>query len=742
MMHEQKTQRIIIVSNRLPVTVSVNNGAMSFTESVGGLATGLRSLLNAMENPFPFTPKYLWVGWPGNTINDDMKESVKSKLFFEHNSHPVFLSESDVENFYQGFCNKTIWPLFHYFPSLTKYDQQYWTQYKNVNQAFRDALAEILQPDDIVWIHDYHLMLLPNLLREKIASLSIGFFLHIPFPHYELFRLLPAQWRKEILEGLLGSNLIGFHTHDYMQYFLHCVIRILGYEHTMGQLALQDRIVKAETFPMGIDFQKFHSAACGTEVQRERDELQKSLANSKVILSIDRLDYTKGILHRLQGYETMLETNPSWHGKVTLLMIVVPSRIGVQDYDLQKKQIEELVGRINGKYGTVSWTPIIYQYKSLPFETLVAMYSMSDVALVTPLRDGMNLIAKEYIASRTEKTGVLVLSEMAGAAKELGEAIIINPNNREEIAAAMKDALEMPQEQQLWRNSIMQNRLQRYDVMRWATDQLKELLSATATNEKLYVKLLNSARREKLIQEYNAATHRLLFLDYDGTLISFVKHPKLAKPGKNLLATLRSLADDPRNEVILISGRKKDELGEWFGSLPIGIVAEHGAWLKAKNSDWRMLRQLNNDWKPRLFPLLERYADRLPGSFVEEKDFSLVWHYRAVDPEQGTLAARELTDDLTTFTANIDIQVIQGHKIVEVRCTGINKGIASKEWLSKGTYDFILAIGDDWTDEDLFAVLPETAYSLHVGFNQTHARYNVRDPKDVVRILEQLLVKS
>jgi trehalose 6-phosphate synthase/phosphatase len=258
----------------------------------------------------------------------------------------------------------------------------------------------------------------------------------------------------------------------------------------------------------------------------------------------------------------------------------------------------------------------------------------------------------------------------------------------------------------------------------------------------LYAKLLNSARREKLIQEYNAGTHRLLLLDYDGTLISFVKYPKFAKPGKDLLSTLHSLANNQHNEIILISGRRKDELGEWFGSLPIGIVAEHGAWIKEQNSDWRMLRQLNNDWKPKLLPLLERYADRLPGSFVEEKDCSLVWHYRAVDLDQGILAARELTDDLTTFTANIDVQVIQGSKIVEVRCTGINKGIAAKEWLTRGTYDFILAIGDDWTDEDLFAVLPETAYSLHVGFNQTHARFHIRDPREVLRLIEQLTTKT
>ena len=227
--------------------------------------------------------------------------------------------------------------------------------------------------------------------------------MHIPFPQFEIFRLIPGKWRRELLEGLLGADLIGFHTHDYGEYFLRCVQRILGYGHQMGQLTAGGRTVKVGAFPMGIDFKKFHEAANLTEVQKEKEELARSLGDSKIVLSVDRQDYSKGILHRLQGFEAMLETNPDWRGKVTLIMLVVPSRIGIADYEGMKKRIEELVGKINGRFGTISWTPIIYQYRSLPFQSLAAMYAMSHVALVTPLRDGMNLVAKEYVATRKIK---------------------------------------------------------------------------------------------------------------------------------------------------------------------------------------------------------------------------------------------------------------------------------------------------------------------------------------------------
>jgi trehalose 6-phosphate synthase/phosphatase len=733
-----ETQRIVIVSNRLPFTVQSNEQGIQFDESVGGVATGLRALLSSAQNLPSQESEYLWVGWPGSTISEDIRDQVKAKALSEFSCWPVFLSEQDLENFYQGFCNETIWPLFHYFPSYARYEESCWHQYRKVNESFSATLLEALRPDDTVWIHDYHLMLLPDLLRKAAPKLRIGFFLHIPFPQFEIFRLIPGKWRRGILEGLLGADLIGFHTHDYGEYFLRSVQRILGYAHQMGQLTIGDRVVKVGTFPMGIDFRKFHDAANHANVQKEKDQLRKSLGDSKVILSVDRQDYSKGILHRLYGFEAMLEMNPEWRGKVTLIMLVVPSRIGIADYEGMKKRIEELVGKINGRFGTIGWSPIIYQYRSLPFQSLVAMYAMSHVALVTPLRDGMNLVAKEYVAARHDKSGVLVLSEMAGASKELPEAIIINPNHRQEIADALKTALEMPVEEQMRRNAIMQTRLRSYDVRRWAMDFLIELISTASTDERSRATWLEASARRVLTEEYHESARRLLIVDYDGTLVPFAASPELARPPVSLLRMLRSLANDPRNEVLLATGRDRGTLDQWFDGISMGLAAEHGAWVKERDGDWKMQQHLVVDWKQRLLPILAMYADRVPGAFVEEKEFSLVWHYRIADPERARVAARELTDYLVVFTASIDLQVLRGNKAIEIRNAAVNKGVAVQRWMAKDQFDFVLAIGDDSTDEDMFAALPQWAYSFRVGTTRTRARFRLRNPADVGQFLAEL----
>lgn len=732
--------RLLIVSNRLPITVVEEGGSLNFKESVGGLVSGMKSFLDSTKSSTSTKSinDYKWIGWPGTTIKEKMKDELKSRIYSELNAYPVFISEKSMDKFYLGFCNRTIWPLFHYFTSNVSYEEDYWLSYKQVNEAFCEAIMQILRPDDIVWIHDYHLMLLPKLIRDRVPGVPIGFFLHIPFPSFEVFRLIPSLWRKEILEGLLGADLVGFHTHDYTQYFLRCVSRILGHEHNMGLITVNGHSVKAETFPMGIEFQKFHNAKSLPEVQKESFELKNVLAESKVVLSIDRLDYTKGILNRLHGYEVFLEGNPQWSGKVVLIMIVVPSRIKVEQYQQMKRQIDELVGRINGKFGSVKWTPILYHYKFIPFSKLMALYGISDVALVTPLRDGMNLIAKEYIAAKADGKGVLILSEMAGASKEVREAIIVNPNDVGEIASALKDALEMPEEEKVRSNLVMQARLKRHDVVHWADSFLQALMSLKEEERSLNYKLLGPSTKEQLIEDFNKGENRLLLLDYDGTLSRIEKYPQLAKPTDEILKALRLLSDNPKNEVVLISGRDKATLQRWFGALNIGLVAEHGVWIRRKREGWRMLKQLSNDWKPKLLPILETYADRLPGSFVEDKEFSLAWHYRMADPEMASIVAKELMDDLVNFTANIGVQILQGRKVIEIRNPGMNKGEAGSNWISEKHYDFIMAAGDDWTDEDLFNVLPEDAYSIKVGMTQSNARFNLHTQEDVVILIREL----
>jgi trehalose 6-phosphate synthase/phosphatase len=728
-------RRLVIVSNRLPFSVSIDNGDLVFHESAGGLVTGLASFRESLNQGVALPPEHLWVGWPGNSVDAPLRDRVIEQALSRFQSYPVFLSEEQMEQFYQGFCNSTIWPLFHYFTSYTLYQPPFWEKYKEINQLFADALDAILKPDDVVWVHDYHLMLLPRLLRARQRQLSIGFFLHIPFPSFEVFRLLPGQWRREILEGLLGADVIGFHTYEYTHHFLQSVLRILGCEHHMGQVLTADHVVKVDTFPMGIDVARFANAAGGADTESERHNLKEALSGIKLILSVDRLDYSKGIANRLEGYELFLESTPEFHGKIALLMVVVPSRIGVMQYDLMKRQIEELVGKINGRFGRVGWTPVIYQYRHVPFTSLTALYAVSHICLVTPLRDGMNLIAKEYLATRSDGTGVLILSEMAGAAKELPEAIIVNPNNRAEIAMALREALETPAEEQEKRIRIMRHRLERYDVTRWAGDFLTALLGMTEMQNRIESKFLSSTAASALVARYQGARRRLLFLDYDGTLTPLARSPALARPTEKIIEVLTALSADARNSVIVTSGRDRKTLEEWFGFIPLGLVAEHGAWVKLVGESWQRVKTAAGEWKQELLPTLETYADRLPGSFVEEKEESVAWHYRMADPEQAELRAPELVDHLLNLTGKADLQVVQGNKVVEIRRAGVNKGNAAAFWLGDRSYDFLLAIGDDTTDEDLFKSLPLSAVSIRVGMSGTHAQYNIRNSAEVIALL-------
>jgi len=723
-------QRVLIISNRLPVSVEKRKEGLHFEPSVGGLATALGA--------FYKSPNSIWIGWPGINLEKIKGEewNIEARLLSE-SCYPVFLPEQDVEDFYHGFCNETIWPLFHYFPVYAVYNPDHWQAYERVNQAFANTVAEVAKDDDIIWIHDYQLMLLPKLVRERLPKATIGFFLHIPFPSFEVFRLLP--WRRQILNGLLGTDLIGFHTYDYAQHFLNSVHSLLGYEAVMGQITTADHIIKADIFPLGIDYERYHRAAKGSTVRAEVSKLRERQGNCKLILSMDRLDYTKGIPKRLEAFGLFLERHPEHREKLILVLVVVPSRTRVEQYTQLKKQVDELVGAINGRYGSIGWTPIWYLYRPLPFDTIIALYNTADIALVTPLRDGMNLIAKEYVATKTDKRGVLILSETAGAAKELGEALIINVNNQEEIVQALEEALAMPKREQKERNQIMQERLQRYNVNRWAEEFIDRLLYTRKLRDEMEAKALDHEARIKLVSEFQKSNQRLILLDYDGTLIPFSEQLEKAKPSGDVTKLLNKLAKNRKNEVVLISGRDRNTLKKWFGRLKIGLVAEHGALTMEKGKEWEMIETLSNDWKGKVRSILELSVDRTPGSFVEEKEYSLAWHYRKVEQRLGDMRTRELATDLLNLTGNLNLQVLEGSKAVEVKNANVNKGRAALQWISGKPWDFILAIGDDLTDEDIFKVLPATAWSIKVTFGASAAKFNLGSPSQVRALLKEML---
>ena len=723
-------RKLIMISNRLPFSFGKKNGRLSLESSTGGLATGLRSFYKSRPSA--------WIGWPGLPVSKITPEEEKQivKNLAVESCRPIFLSSYEIEQYYHGFANKTIWPLFHYFPLYADYNKNYWTVYKRVNEKFCRAALEIAEPGDEIWIHDYHLLLLPALIKERLPRVSVGFFLHIPFPSFEIFRLLP--WREEMLRGMLGADLVGFHTLRYAYHFLDSIRHLLQYDHLNWLVNTGSRLVKVEAFPMGIDYERFHSVVAEPEVQGEIGRIRKKLAGRKTILSVDRLDYTKGIPQRLEAFELFLEKNPDFREKVTLILVAVPSRTAMETYVRLKSRIDELVGRINGRYGTIGWIPIWYLYRFLPLRTLAAYYHTADVALVTPLRDGMNLIAKEYVATQTDQLGVLILSEMAGSAKELGDAILVNPNNHEEVAEAIGQALRMPEEEQRSRMENMQKRLRRFTVLRWADEFMAELQKIRMIQEELAERKLDERTEKKIIGEFRRAKRALLLLDYDGTLVPFAARPEQAVPDEELKSLLRTLSRQAGNDIVVISGRTRKTLEDWLGELELGLIVEHGAWIRERGLDWTLLEPAQDTWKSEVRSVLIQYMDRTPGASLEEKDFSLALHYRKVDAEIASLRMREVKEDLLTIASELNLEILEGNKVLEVRNPGINKGRAALRLISGRTWDFILAVGDDRTDEDLFAVLPESAYSIKVGVGPTRARYNLDNVAAVRSLLNKL----
>ncbi len=732
--------RLIIASNRLPLKINNLEAEFTLETSAGGLATGLKSYHKSNNS--------IWLGWPGVEVSSTKEKQQISKMLAAEHCLPIYLENELIENFYDGFSNATLWPLFHYFTEYASFKEIYWDAYKKANEIFAEAIVKTAKVGDTVWIHDYQLMLVPQLIRSQRPDIRIGFFLHIPFPSYEVFRILP--WREDILMGILGADLIGFHTYDYARHFNSSVKRLLGYDIDFSTISMETRQVYIDVFPMGIDYAKFKSKAIEIqsiplqERSKEHQDIDRFLLEApdrKLILSIDRLDYTKGIPERIKAFKRFLTEHPEFKEKVSLLMLTVPSRTDVQQYQHLKSEIEELVGGINGEFGTLSWNPIIYFYRSLPFDSLIELYSSSDIALLTPLRDGMNLVAKEFIATKVNHKGVLILSEMAGATKELGESLLVNPDNIKGVADAIYKALTMNPEDQKNAIEAMQKRIERYDVHKWASEFIQALAKTGEKQAMNQSRKISETRMKTICQLFQKANKRVLFLDYDGTLQKFFDNPGDGSPDKELLDLLLNIQSDEKTDLVLISGRDKNTLNDWFGKKGFSLIAEHGVWRKDKDVEWKERNKSPSTWKNNIRPVLESYVDRTPGSLIEEKSHSLVWHYRKSDFELGALRALEITADVSNLIMNQDLEIFEGSKVIEIKETGINKGGAAIDYIQSTSYDFIMAIGDDWTDEYLFKELPEESITIKVGTDRSQAKYYVDNYKEVRNLLANLMKK-
>lgn len=718
--------RLIIVSNRLPVSISKSSKGFDIQPSVGGLATGLASYAGKRGT--------VWVGWPG-LPSDDLTESDKQQITTKLRKlgcHPVFLSKQQLADFYSGYSNSVLWPILHEQAPTAHQPRSWWQGYQEVNELFAGETQRFTEASTRIWVHDYQLLLLPGLLRTALPTAQIGFFLHIPFPPVECFA--GVRQHKQLLRGVLGADLVGLHTPSYCQNFLSTVAAAgIGTSSGDQTIALRDHACHVSDFPMGIDYTKFQRAIKTRAVQTAVRKLAYRYRGKKVILSVDRLDPTKGLYERLQAYQQLLAGSPSLKRKVVFVMLAVPSRTEIPAYQELKKRVEALVLHINQQYGTALWQPVEYLYKSMPFEQLSALYRRADVAFIAPLRDGMNLVAKEYIASKHGRDGVLVLSSTAGAAEELKGAVMVDPTKPSSLVRGLKRALAMPPAELRKRLRDMQEHLAVATVQSWAhafIDDLRRPLTSVRRTRRL-----TAAQRTELISAYKAAKHPLLLFDYDGTLTPIVPRPEDAAPTPTLLTLLRRLAKHA--SVVVLSGRSRDDLERWLGSMPVTLVAEHGAAARGKTArQWTPTSGLSTDWQPAVLKLFKKAAKTVPGSHVEQKTWALVWHYRQAGTYRAEAQLALLRTRLHVLQTQHDFKVKSGKKILEVSPAAISKGRAATDLLAG--HDFVLAAGDDTTDEDMLQALPESAWTIKIGRSRTAARYRISDPVELLKLLEEL----
>ncbi|GAB3555599.1 bifunctional alpha,alpha-trehalose-phosphate synthase (UDP-forming)/trehalose-phosphatase [Spirosoma fluminis] len=722
--------RLVIVAYRLPFTIKQTFGGIELVQNAGGLVSAVLSMAEQMgQSPDGTTPKIHWVGQADPSLKEVDRSLFENESFV---AHPVFIDEAINKGFYEGFSNDLIWPLFHYFPTYASFRDSDYDCYQQANTQFLQEITAALEPGDLVWIHDFQLMLLPDMLRQAVPDATIGYFFHIPFPTYEIIKLLPRTWRQALISGVLGADVVGFHTADYAQHFINSVSEVLALPTINQRVVLPDRSVTVKAFPISVDFNKFNEGAQTSEVIDIRNRYQDLLRQNRIIFSVDRLDYTKGIIYRLQGYERFLIENPEWHNRVTFVITVVPSRDKIGHYQELKREIDETIGRINGLFGSIGWRPIVYSYMSLPFPELLALYTACDVALITPIRDGMNLVCKEFIASRQDNRGVLILSELAGAAQELTDSLIINPTDSQEVSSAIRQALDMSPAEQERRMKIMREYLQNHNVFRWSHDFLSAV-DATLNNQR---QVETDLPLPSFTTEFENAQQRLLLFDFDGTLAPIVNDPAEARLSETTRQSLLRLAES--SDIVVISGRNRVFLEQTFVNIPIQLVAEHGAFLKRPDQDWQRLDLSTDDWVESVRSLFNQYVDRFPDSFVEAKETAIAWHYRRVQSDDVEGQSIELANQLRALSSSTPLTVIQGSKVIEVKPALHSKGTVTSSLYEQATYDFIVSIGDDTTDEDMFRQLPNSAYTIKVGPGTSFARYRLARQRDVEILLQRL----
>jgi len=727
-----KGGRVILVSNRLPISVRVEHGELVVGRSSGGLATGLSSYHDRGDS--------VWIGWPGESwrLSPAQRQTLNERLT-ALGAVAVDLTAAEVQRYYDGFSNGVLWPLLHYQLDRLPLTTEGWDTYVRVNQRFADAVVDQYRSGDLIWVHDYQLALVPGMIRQQLPEAAIGFFLHVPFPSAEVFRLLP--WRRQLLEGMLGSSVIGFHTVSYVLHFLTSAANVLGCETRQGRASFAGRSIRVGTFPMGIDAAAYEALGSSPSVVTEAERLRQAAGGAALIVSVDRLDYTKGIPRRLLSFERLLEKYPRLRGRVRLVQVAAPSRGSVGQYREIQRTVNEMVGRINGRFSSPGHDPIHYISQNLDSERLAAFYRAASIALVTPLRDGMNLVAKEFVASRTDGDGVLILSEFAGAAAELTDALMVNPYDLDSVAMTIHDALEMSDEERRARMAGLRERVRSHDVHRWAREFVSALRTEARRQTRRQDADLAAANTPTEVTEVllvDPGRPLVILLDYDGTLVGLRPSPQEASPDTEILRIVATLALLPDVDVHIVSGRRRDDIELWLGSLPIGLHAEHGLWSQDARQEKWVRRDVNSVWLDTARGVMAEWAAAVPGSFVEEKEAAISWHYRNVGLGTGRRQAASLTRRLESLLAGSSATILQGSRVVEVKDASTDKGLVVMELAAASPTARMLIVGDDVTDEDMFRAAPEDAVTVHVGGGRSAARMRLVGPDQVRKLLTEL----
>ena len=722
--------RCLLVSNRLPL--AYNSQLNIFTPSSGGLVSAIKGL-----DPDKVGFEFEWMGIMTDDIQSDKINSLKTSPVGNLPSHPIIVPKKKYDLYYNSYSNNVLWPLFHYERSMVRHSLEGWEAYKDVNHLVAEAIIKEAKDDDTIWVHDFQLMLVPGLVKDKRPKLKIGFFLHIPFPSSEIFRELPQ--RKEILSSLIRCDLVGFHDLSYLNHFRSSIQRVLG------EVPSSEKMFGV--YPISIDTQNFMSLAKKSETEEFIQKYAAYKKEMKWILGVDRLDYIKGLLLKLRAFRAFLKRYPEEREKVQMVQIVIPSRTDVPEYKELKRQIEQLVSRINGEYGTPAYTPVLYLYHSVSEAELSALYQLSEVLHIGSRRDGMNLVSLEYIVSQNlENPGVVLLSEFAGAHSTLSYAVSINPWNIHDTAQKIKESLHHPLTKRQHEMKAMQEFLVNYNSSDWAKIFLRDLTRESVQPEESQI-LSMDGKFEWMadLKDKNI----LFFCDLDGTLAPISSLPQNVKLADHTIELLQSISEKDNCEFVVVSGRDKEFLEEQFidNDMSIPLAACHGAYSYSPNDNkWHSLISYDsNKWRGTVLEILKLYELRTPESFIEDKGHAIVWHYRNSPREFADFLANKLFFELEEALISQPVQVSIGKKIVEVKSIQANKGYFVQQWLQKEKKlpDVVVAIGDDTTDEDMFGVLQDrkdiSPFCIKVGKEKTHAHYFIQEQKSVNLFLEKFL---